>query len=108
MKKQPLLNALLALLYVVGLVSLMSSLSRYVPDTGKTIMAPIFFLSIFTLSAGVMAYLFVAQPIQLYADGAKQDGVRFFLKTLGSFAIFTGIILLILLSGIFSGISVPF
>lgn len=108
MIKKPFFNALFALMYIIGLVSLMTYLSGKISDTGKTIVAPIFMLSLFTLSAGVMGYLFVAQPLQLYLDGAKKDSVGFFMKTLGSFALLTALVLIVLLSGIFSGISVPF
>jgi len=46
-------------------------------------------LSLFVLSAAVMGFLFVYQPLQLYLDCHKKEGVDFFFKTVGSFAIIT-------------------
>lgn len=59
-----------------------------------TLMAPIAAISLLTLSAAVMAYLFCFQPIQLYLDGKKKQGIKLFLSTMG---IFGGITILILI-----------
>jgi len=40
-------------------------------------------LSLFTLSAAVMGYLFAAEPIMMYLDGKKKEAVNFFFTTVG-------------------------
>jgi hypothetical protein len=88
MSKNPFVNALIASAYITALVSVVFSVPKtHVFD--NTIMAPIIFLSVFVLSAAVMAYLFVYQPLQLFFDGKRQEAVRFFLLTVASFAIIT-------------------
>jgi hypothetical protein len=98
MTKNPVLNALAALLYIVSISSLMyfglSNLTG--PDT---ILAPVAMLSLFTFSAAVMGYLFLYQPFQLYFDGKKKQGVDLFLKTMASFGIITAIALALLFFG---------
>jgi hypothetical protein len=99
MTKNPLINALVALVYI----SLVASVTFYAPKhTGpvNSPVAPIAAISLFTLSAAVMAYLFGYQPAQLYFDGKKKQAVSLFLKTVGIFAAFTVIILTLFLSGI--------
>ena len=50
-------------------------------------------ISLFTLSAAVMGYIFCYQPIQLYLDGHKKVGVKLFLQTVGTFGLITATIL---------------
>lgn len=91
MKPKPFLNATLAAAYIVLVAFTMNSFARLAPEegSGDTILAPIVFLSLFTLSAAVMAYLFAYEPLRLYLDGKKEEALSFFLKTLASFAVFT-------------------
>jgi hypothetical protein len=49
-------------------------------------------ISLFTLSAAVMGYLFCYQPAQLYFEGKKKDAVRLFLQTVAVFALITVIL----------------
>ena len=56
-------------------------------------------LSLFTLSAAVMAYVFGYEPFQLYFDGKKKQALDLALKTIAAFAIITAIILVLLFSG---------
>ena len=92
MTKNPFINAFSATAYIVIVASVMTLGTKNMkgPDT---VVAPIVFLSIFTLSAAVMGYLFVLQPLQLYLDGKKKAGMNLFLQTLGSFALITAVIL---------------
>ncbi|MBI2610812.1 hypothetical protein HYW60_02670 [Candidatus Kaiserbacteria bacterium] len=95
MTLNPLYNALLAAGYIV-LVATVMNLAHQVDVPENGILIPITVLSLFVLSAAVMAYLFVFQPAQLYLDGKKTEAVNLFLKTVGFFAGITVILLGIL------------
>jgi len=100
MSKNPILNALGASAYiglVVILINFVSHTQRNKPDTA---FAPVAFLSLLTLSATVMAYLFFYQPLQLFIDGKKKQAVNLFIKTIGAFAVFTAGIWILLLVGV--------
>jgi len=99
MTKNPLLNALAALAYIILVAAIISSLSKYAPKEDG-FLAPVAALSMFTLSAAVMGYIFVFQPLRLYLDGNKQEAITLFLRTVGAFAVITILILIILVSGI--------
>lgn len=101
MTKNPYINAVSALAYIVLLVVAMNLAIRFLapgPDTEETsYIMPIIMLSLFTLSAAVMGYLFLLQPLLLYLDGNKKEGVKLFVQTLATFAALTIIIILALL-----------
>lgn len=88
--KSPFLNAAMAATYIVGLVFF---ISNYVaqPDRVDSTLIPIAMLSLFVLSAAVMGYLFLYQPFALYFDEKRQEAVSFFLTTVATFAVFTGV-----------------
>ena len=99
MTKNPLYNALLAAIYIVVISSAMfygTKLSG--PD--NSVIAPIAAISLFTLSAAVMGYLFGYQPFQLYFDGKKKVAVDLFRQTVAIFGAITILVLAILFSGI--------
>jgi hypothetical protein len=85
MKINPLLNALGAAVYILAVVGIIYSLQS--PNTPDTILAPIFLLSLLTLSAATMAFLFFYQPMRLYFDNKRQEAVTYFMKTIGYFSI---------------------
>lgn len=87
MKNNPLVNAGLALLYILLVVAVVFNLPHG-PDGDKPIfIMPVMMLfSLLTLSVAVMGYLFVYQPFCLYMDGEKERAVRLFLQTVGIFA----------------------
>jgi hypothetical protein len=66
-----------------------------------SVIAPIAALSLFTLSAAVMGYIFFYQPLQLFLEGKKKAGVDLFVRTTMIFAGVTVVILIILFSGSF-------
>lgn len=101
MTKNPFLNALAALLYIVTIASVMFYGTKNVPGP-DSILAPIVALSVFTLSAAVMGYIFLYHPLQLFLDGKKKEGANLFLKTVAAFAVITAIVLALLFSGILS------
>lgn len=94
MFKHPALNAVAAAAYIVLIVTGMTYFIQ-APNEPDGIMAPIAALSLFTLSAAVMGYLFVLQPLQMYLDGKKKEAVTYFTQTIGYFAGITVIILII-------------
>lgn len=88
MSKNPLVNALAASVYITALVSVVFN----APKTtvfDNSIMAPIIFLSVFVLSAAIMGYLFIYQPLRLFFENKQQEAVRLFLLTIASFACIT-------------------
>ena len=95
MTKNPFLNAVLAAGYI-GLVVLIMTNIVDGPNEGAaepSILIPLVVISLFTLSAAVMGYLFLSGPIQLYLDGKKQEAVKFFLSTVAVFALITAALL---------------
>lgn len=101
MTKNPLVNSLLALLYIILIASIMFYGTKHL-GPANSIIAPIAMVSLFTLSAAIMGYLFCYQPVQLYFDNKKKLGVSLFLQTVGVFGGLTFITLLLLFTGIFS------
>jgi hypothetical protein len=89
MTKNPIINALAAALYIALVASLMFYGSRAFDHGEDTVMAPIAMISLLTLSAAMMGYLLLLQPLRLYLDGEKQRAVTLFLHTLASFAVIT-------------------
>ncbi|MCE9643055.1 MAG: hypothetical protein K8Q97_01875 [Candidatus Andersenbacteria bacterium] len=98
MFKKPLINALSAAGYIVLVVGVINFLSQKLKDTPDTIGAPVAFLSLLTLSAAVMSYLFLYQPLLLFMEGKKKEAVNLFVRTIGIFAIFTAVVLVLLIS----------
>lgn len=93
MSKNPYINALLAALYIVFVVLLITYGPAYVRDKPDTILAPMAMLSLLVFSVALMGYLFFLQPVALYVEGQKREAVELFTKTLGAFAVITGTIL---------------
>jgi hypothetical protein len=101
MTKNPILNALAAIVYIITIASVMFyGIENAAPI--KSVIGPIVIVSLFTLSAAVMGYIFFYQPLQLYLDGKKKDAVNLFLQTVAVFAGITALILFLFLSGILS------
>ncbi|HEV3245384.1 MAG TPA: hypothetical protein VG102_03425 [Candidatus Paceibacterota bacterium] len=95
MTKNPYLNALIAGLYIVLVVLLVTYgpfLARAKPDT---ILAPIAILSLLVLSAAFMGYTFFSQPVLMYLEGQKREAIELFTKTFIAFAIITDIVVVI-------------
>lgn len=90
MTKNPILNSLFALAYIVIVVTLLDQAFSGGPaGIDHSILAPIAMLSLFTLSAAVMGYIFISEPFKLYFDGKKKEGIKLFLHTVLSFAVVT-------------------
>jgi VanZ family protein len=98
MTKNPFVNAISALAYIVIVANVMFYGVEHAPQSEPTIVIPIMMLSLFTLSAAVMGYIFFSMPLQLYLDGKKKNAVDLFVKTVGAFAAITGILLTLILT----------
>jgi heme O synthase-like polyprenyltransferase len=95
MTKNPIINALMATLYIVVVASVMFYGPKLIePSPKETVIIPIMVISLFTLSAAVMGYLFFYQPFQIYFEGDKKRAVKLFLQTVLAFAIITALILI--------------
>ncbi len=94
MTKKPFINATAAALYIIIVASVMFYGTKNLPKE-DSVFAPIAFLSIFTVSAAMMGYIFLFQPLQLYLDGKKKIAVNLFLQTLGIFMGITSIFLIL-------------
>jgi hypothetical protein len=99
MTRNPLINAFIALVYIV-LVSSVFFFGSELAGPVDTIIAPMAMISLFTLSAAVMGYVFGYQPFVLYFDGKKKAAVDLFLKTVACFGLVTLVLLFLLFSGV--------
>lgn len=99
MSKNPLINALGATTYIVLVASIMNFMTRLAHLPDNKFMIPIAVLSLFTLSAAVMAFIFGYHPVQLYFEGKRKQAVQLFLKTLVIFAAITALTFILLITG---------
>ena len=99
MTRNPFINAFAATAYISIVASVMFYGTNHTSPVNSVIM-PIAILSLFTLSAAVMGYLFLYQPLQLYLDGKKKNAVNLFLQTVAVFGGITALALAVLFSRI--------
>jgi hypothetical protein len=92
MTKNPVLNALAAALYIAAVVSIINVGSSFAPAE-DTILIPIAMLSLFSLSAAVMTYIFFYQPVTMYLEGEKKAAVKLGTQTISFFAAITAVLL---------------
>lgn len=95
MTRKPLINAVLALIYIVIVAGVLWT-GTILKAGANSFVAPVAMLSLFTFSAAVMGYIFFYQPFVLYFEGKKKAGVDLFLQTLFIFGGITIAILAIL------------
>jgi SNF family Na+-dependent transporter len=93
MNKNSYLNAVLASAYIVCMATLLQN-GRYIFGEQDNFLSPIIFLSLFVLSAALMGYLFIGEPVQLFLDGHKKQALTFFWQTVSTFAGITVVILI--------------
>jgi len=98
MTKNPYINALVAGAYIIFVVLLITYGPTFVRDEPDTILAPMAMLSLLVLSVAFMGYTFFLSPIRMYIDGQKREAAELFTKTLVTFSILTGVIVLITFS----------
>lgn len=100
MTKNPLINAISALAYIILVVLVMTFVTQPLSNKPDTFFAPVTFLTVLTLSVTVMAFLFFYQPVLLFIEGKKKEAVNLFAKTVGIFAVFTILVLILLSIGL--------
>lgn len=96
MTKNPFINALSASAYIILVVTIMNFASQILRNKPDTAFGPVALLSLLTLSVTVMAYLFFYQPLQLFIERKKKQGLNLFIQTVGIFGVITGITLILL------------
>lgn len=87
MSRNPFLNALVAAGYISILATAIFNSPKLVSDSELGMMAPILFLSLFVISAALMGYFFVYQPVRLLTEGNHAEATKLFLTTVASFAL---------------------
>lgn len=100
MTKNPFINALAASLYIILVAVFMFYGSQFFGPE-DTILMPIGMISLFTLSAAMMAYIFLYQPLLLLLDGHKKSAVDLFLKTVVTFGGITFFVFTLIFLGVF-------
>src|SRR3989344_439795 len=91
MTTNPYINALAAAAYVALVACLMFFGQAYI-DPVDSVLMPIAMLSLFVLSAIVMAVCFLYQPVQLFLKGDAAAATALLLKTIATFALITFLI----------------
>lgn len=93
----PILSAFAASGYIGAIVLIANTFQKLfgsVPD--NSVLDPMIALSLFVLSASVMGYLFLGQPLMLYFDGHKKEALTYFFKTVVTFAVITLVFVVLL------------
>ncbi len=93
--KKPFLFATVAAVYIVFIVTAIQTTTLF--PQKENIAIPIVMLSLFVLSAAVMGFLFLSQPLQLFLENRKQEAMVFFAKTVGVFACYVVIFAILIL-----------
>lgn len=99
MTKNPFINASAGILYIIFVASVMFYGVEHAKP-GNSVIAPAAVLSLFSLSAALMGYFFLYQPVQLYLDEKKKEATSLFVQTILVFAVITAGIFALFLSGI--------
>lgn len=95
MTTNPLYNAMLAIAYIVAIVTLIFFVSSTVMGPEESIFIPIGMLALLVLSVAVMAYLFFYRPVMMLLDGEREKAVKLFLHTVYIFAGATVLVLVV-------------
>lgn len=93
MKWNPLLNAAAAAAYIGLVVLFLRFIESLRHDTPDTLLDGMGMISLFVLSAAVMAFLFFYQPVLRLVEETRGEAVSYFLKTLGIFGLITAAVL---------------
>ncbi len=94
MLRKPFFRSLCAAAYIALIVYVINVMTKATPQ--GDILVPMTMLALFVLSAAVMGYLFLYEPLELYVMDRKQEALRDFGKTVSIFAIFTAIFVVLL------------
>jgi hypothetical protein len=85
--KKPLINATLAAGYIVLVVLVIDRFTN-TPIQEPNTLIPMVMLSLFVLSAAIMSYLFVYEPIRLLIESNKSGALKMFFQTISIFAVY--------------------
>ncbi len=94
--KKSFLYASSAILYIVGLVSLLNLAAHALQDKPETILIPMTMLSLFVLSASIMGFLFLSEPLSLLIENKKHEAIVCFVQIVGFFACFVAVFVFLL------------
>ncbi len=94
--KKPFLYASGAALYIIIIVFVVQTVSSALQSENGTLVIPMTMLSLFVLSAAVMGFLFLSEPLYLLVENRKREAIVFFAKIVGFFACFVAIFAFIL------------
>ncbi|MFA6076714.1 MAG: hypothetical protein WC735_01420 [Candidatus Paceibacterota bacterium] len=94
--KKPFYFAGVAVAYIVLIVSGINFMGNIMQNQEETIFIPMAMLSLFVLSAAIMGFLFLSEPLQLLIENRRQEAVVFFAKIVGIFACFVAIFTILL------------
>lgn len=94
--KKPFLYALGAALYIIVIVFVVNIVTSALKSQNGTIIIPMTMLSLFVLSAAIMGFLFLSEPLYLLMENRKREAVVFFAKIVGFFACFVTIFTIVL------------
>ncbi len=94
--KKPFLHAFAAALYIVVIVLVIQVAASVLKNQNDTIIIPMTMLSLFVLSAAVMGFLFLSEPLQLLIENRKKEALAFFSKVVGIFACFVVVFVVLL------------
>lgn len=84
--KKPFLHATGSALYIVFIVTLLQVATSFFKEIEGTFAVPMTMLSLFVLSAAIMGYFFLSEPLFLLFDGKKKEALMYFAKVVGFFA----------------------
>ena len=92
-------NALFAVIYIAIVATIMFYGPKLagIVDKPDTVLAPIAMISLLTLSVALMGYLFFWTPFELYQSGDKLGAVKTLLRTIGTFAVMTIILIALMI-----------
>ena len=76
MTKNPIINAGAGVLYIVVVASVMYYGTQFSGTNDNSVLAPIAALSLFSLSAAVMGFLFLSEPLQLFLENQKKEAEK--------------------------------
>ena len=88
------LKQALGVFVYVFLVSLFMNNAAAVFGTDKSVWQPVAFLMLFVVSAAITGYIVLGKSVMLFLDGAKKEGVKLLMMTLGWMALIMFLVIL--------------
>ncbi len=98
--KKPFLHASGAALYIVFIVIVLQLATTVFKNIEGTFAVPMTMLSLFVLSAAIMGYFFLSEPLILMFDDKKKEAIIYFAKVVGFFACYALLFAMLILLNI--------